>query len=182
MNVIKPPVKLLPPKFPGVEPVGPDGRPPAPTPAPIAPTPGDVVQTPDGPVGGPGMTPPPTLEGIATKIGQMNGEIAQLLRRPSGGQGGEVDISQILDLLEQLIGANSPATEYLLNYYCEKKPDGTPQEPMRITVAAAESKMDSIINRLNALAEMVDKSHRRRAFQCKGKPAGEPVTVIFQEY
>ena len=152
---------------------------PLPIPPPI-PTGPDTRWGPDGPIGGIGKQPPPTLEGIARKLGQMNDEIDALLNRePGSGGGGPVDLSEILDLLQQLLPTTQPGGSYSLERVCERGPDGDVLPPLQVTFQGANSEAAAILARLNAIAELISKSKTIRQPTCALTREGTPATVTF---
>jgi len=50
-----------------------------------------------------------------------------------------------------------------------------------ITIPPAAYATESIRNRIDALAELIDVQNSMRKLICKGKPVGEAVTVTAQE-
>jgi len=124
----------------------------------------------------------PTLTGIRNKLARMNAEIEQIQEKVNKPQDEGGGLQELLEKLEELLKKETiDGGTYRLNYYCEKKEDGSPLDPLEWEIPDAEDQLSAILARLNALAGMVNESHKRRVFVCKGKPVGEPVTITFEE-
>lgn len=134
-------------------------------------------------VGQPGSSPRPDLQGIATEVGRIEQKMAALLGRPQP-EAPVVDFAPVLDALGQLAGlllADNPGGVYIVRPPCGRGPDGGPLPPVEVPVPAAGDVFGAILARLDALAALVDEQKQLRGPVCKGKPAGEPVTVTFTE-
>lgn len=193
--MVNPPPPVLPPpvpQLPGGGAVLPsDGTPPAPPPPdPVPPTDPDVHITPDGPVGGPGQGPAPTLQDMAREMGRQESKLNLLLARPPGGGGDGgggglppdfPDLSGLLDLLQLLASIDGPGG-YQLQGPCETGPDGQPVPPRVADWGPSIGLESAIVKRLDALAELLQ-AHKdlRQPICTPGRAVGQPVTVTFQE-
>lgn len=154
-------------------PIGPNGIPLAPA-APVVPvTPPDVVNYPGLTVGDPGARPRPDLDSIARELGRQEQKLAGLL---SG-----LGYPEAFDRLIDLITSFNPGTTYLLHPPCGTDANGDPLPPVEVVVPASIGESAAILNRLDALAMLLDEHKTMRQPICKGKPTGEAVTVTFVE-
>ena len=154
-------------------PIGPNGVPVAPA-APVVPvTPPDVINYPGLTVGDPAARPRPDLDSIAKELGRQEQKLAGLL----GGLGYPEAFDRLLDLISSINGG----TTYTLHPPCGTDANGDPLPPVEVIVPPSIGDSSAIINRLDALAMLLDEHKAMRQPICKGKPTGRPVTVTFVE-
>jgi hypothetical protein len=160
---------------------GPDGSlVPVPPPA-VVPTLPGVEQTPDGPVGGPGTSPPPTLQGIAQEVGRIEQKVLRLLNRPNP-QGDLTDMLQLLLQLLDLLGNVHQGGEYLLSGPCDFDETGEPMPPREAGWPGGFGQLALLSKKIDALAQLIQHHKELRQPTCKRGPVGgQPVTVLFEE-
>lgn len=173
--------------------------PPAPTKTdaagkPIAPRPGPTPQTGEGiedflgkPIGQPEQAPPPTLEGIAREVGR----IEQKLGLMAGGVGQstqcqfqETDLSEVLALCEDIrakLAAEFASGSYQLEGPCEPVQPGGQSVTRTAAWQSGSGSFNSILARVDALAQLLQHHKSLRQPICRQKASGEEVTVIFEE-
>ena len=184
--MIAPPV--APPRPPVVAPPGggvplpSDGSslPPPRPPGPVV-TPPDSHFTPGGPVGGPGVPPRATLDGIASEVGRIESKLNRMMREQEDGGDQWQDL---IDAIRDLLGGDGETvggTVYRIQPPCGRAADGGALPPVEITIPTADGATAAIVTRLDAIARLVDEHKQIRQPICKGKPTGEPVTVTFTE-
>lgn len=162
-------------------PLGMDGRVVESSPAPVPQTRPDAIYPVPGapPVVGNGPRPTPT--GISQELGRIEQKLHSLLNPLDTVP----DWIQLLRDLYELFSSVTNGTTYTLTEYCN--PTGDPYyEPPHwdFEAAGALSFPGVVINRLDALAAMVDKTVRVQQQVCMPTPAraqvqGQPVTVNF---
>ena len=123
----------------------------------------------------------PTLEAISRKLARVNGEIELIMERMAEEQTPSVDLSPVLEKLDEQLGSEVPAGEMLLRYACERDDNGNTLAPTVIPVPAAPNQLTGLLWRLNALAALVDAQRLRRVRTCRDPATGDPVTVTFEE-
>ena len=145
-----------------------------------------VVGAPDRPIRVVPRQVPPTLEGIALETGRIERKLETLLGDPSGGQPDWLEKAQtggnaaarILELLFSLTGG----TTYTLSSPCEVDEQGDPLPPVEVQAGSALNTLGLIINRIDALAELLQVHKNLKQPSCKNpRPQGEPVTVNFEQ-
>lgn len=168
-----------------VRPTTPDGRPQTQTqPAPITTKPGaHVVGTQVIPDNG----PRPDLVAIASEVGRLEQKTARILK--DGPQALPPNLGDLAGLVQQVIqalaGLNDQGT-YSLGGPCERDEQGNPI-PFAETVETWEwggspFVLQNIAQRVDALAEMMQKAQLLRQPTCKNPPpVGELVSVQFRE-
>ncbi|MFN9507327.1 MAG: hypothetical protein ACK57J_22685 [Rubrivivax sp.] len=164
-------------------PVGPGRFRPAAPPA-VTPTtpPGQVtIGRPDRPVTITPVPVPPSLGGIAEELGRIERKLEAMFNDPPG-EG--LDLAGLLDALRDLLnpgGEPIPATTYQVRPPCGRGPGGDPLPPVEVPVPEAADPLAALLLRVDALAVLIDEQKQLRGPVCKGKPAGEPVTVTFEQ-
>jgi hypothetical protein len=160
---------------------------PTPTPKP-SPTPvGEItVGAPGNPIKIVPRPVPPTLEGIAQEVGRLERKMEVALGDNSGGQPDWLEkvgaIANGIGRLLELLAALDSGTVYTLQSPCEKDAQGNPLPPTEIEVPAALSMIGAVLNRVDALAELLQVHKDLKQPSCKNpRPQGEPVTVQFEE-
>jgi hypothetical protein len=144
-----------------------------------------VIHYPAGPVIGTGTAPQPNLQSIADELGKQEVKLAMLLNRPSGS-GGDVatalEVEGLRELAQRIydtVKGFTTGETYRLHPPCGTKPNGDPLDPVEVVVPDAITSTGALINRLDAIAELIDVQMSIRQPICKGKTTGEPVTVHF---
>jgi len=136
--------------------------------------------TPGGPVGGGGSAPAPTLGGIAGEVGRLEQKLSTLMDRPPP----VVDLAVLEHLIHDVLDALSsytPGRQYAVPQPCGSKPDGSPLDDVVIQVPDASSPIAGVIDRLDALAEVLAVSKAIRQPICRGAITGQSVTVSAHE-
>jgi hypothetical protein len=158
----------------------PDGTPePLPQPGPRD-TPRDEVLVGTKVIPGQGLSPPPTLTGIAVEVGKIERKLELVLTQPpsGGGEGPPLDLAEVLDLLRELLGLvqrDYPAGSYSLVPVCEERGPAVASWP------AGRSPLGEVNAKLNAMASLLQAHKDMRQPICRQKASGEEVTVIFEE-
>ena len=123
---------------------------------------------------------PATMAGIAVEIGRIESKVGSLMARPAPeGIDWEGLLSQIAELLTP-DAEPVPGATYQVRRPCGRGADGQPLPPVLVEVPEAANATTAILQRLDALAELIDEQKQLRQPVCKGKPGGEPVTVTFE--
>lgn len=162
------------------------GQLPAARPLPVPTTPADqVVPWPGAqPIPGTPNSPPATLTGIATVVGQIERKIDQAMSNPEPPSSGEspVNLLQGLgQLLQLLFSADGPG-EYAIDSPCEVNSEGNRLPARTAAWGASLGVQGAVVKRLDALAELLQHHKDLKQPGCKGPtPAGEVVTVQFEE-
>jgi hypothetical protein len=130
-----------------------------------------VIFYPGATIDGQASTPAASLSAIASEVGRIEAKVAALLPGPDLA----ALAKQVVDALKGL----TPGETYRLHPPCGTKPNGDPLDPIEIVVPDSLTSNGGIINRLDAIAELIDVQMSIRQPICKGKPTGEPVTVHF---
>jgi hypothetical protein len=162
---------------PEVPAVGPLPLPPVP---PVVTTPKDIVKVGDEIIGGPGQAPRPDLVAIAQELGRQEKKQESMLPKLSALELLPDIIDALADLLD-LVDDFQPGTTYSVRQPCGTAAGGGPLPPVKVTVPDALGSTAAIVNRLDALADLIDIQKQLRGTVCKGKPSGQPVTVTFAE-
>jgi hypothetical protein len=123
-------------------------------------------------VGNPAAAPRADLAAIAAEVGAIEEKVGAMLTKDLGGD--------LLQALLDALRAQIQGTTYRLHHACGSKPDGSPLDPVEVDIPLATDSNAAILYRLDALAELLDVSNGMRKAICKGKAAGEPVTVTFE--
>jgi len=126
-------------------------------------------------IGSPAAAPRATSEAIASELGRIEEKTAGLL----GGLGYPEAFDGLMRLL-QLLELEDRGVDYLLHQPCGTQPNGQPWPPYKVTVPASIGISTAVVNRLDALARMLDLSKSVRQPICRGRSIGEAVTVTFQ--
>ncbi len=167
-----------------------NGALPAPTPAPVPTTdPGSIIPWPGAaPIPGRGPAPAPTLDGIATEVGRIERKIEMMMSPDAPGN--------LLDRFEDLIDLIGPiwdalqsidaGTTYTLDSPCELDEDGERLPAVEVEAPGALSTLGLIVNRIDALAELLQVHKDLKQPNCRGQASGvavggEFVTVNFEQ-
>jgi hypothetical protein len=129
---------------------------------------------------------PATLEGIALELGRIERKQEVMLGDDSGGQPDWMEKARAggdaaMRLVELIFALNS-GTTYTLSSPCEKDANGNPLPPVAVEVPSALNMMGALMNRMDALAELLQVHKNLKQPSCKNpRPQGDPVTVNFEE-
>jgi hypothetical protein len=167
------------------QPTAPDGTVTPTQPGPVTQTqPGSVVPWPGAPsIPAIGPAPRPDLQGIAQEVGRIERKI-DLMNTPGSGQNGFENLSELLGLLGQIwefLTASTSGTTYTLDSPCEVDEEGVKLPPIEIEAPGAATTFEALLNRTDALAELIQAHKNLKQPGCKHKLAGEIVTVNFQQ-
>lgn len=166
-------------------PTNPDGTVTPTRPGPVTQTqPGSIVPWPGAPsIPGIGPAPRADLVGIAQEVGRIERKI-DLMNTPGSGQNGFENLSELLGLLGQIwdfLTASASGTTYTLDSPCEVDEEGVKLPPIEIDAPGAASTFQALLNRTDALAELIQAHKNLKQPGCKHKLAGEIVTVNFEQ-
>ena len=167
------------------QPVAPDGTVTPTQPGPVTQTqPGSVVPWPGAPsIPAIGPAPRADLVGIAQEVGRIERKI-DLMNTPGSGSNGFENLSELLGLLGQIwefLTASTSGTTYTLDSPCEVDEEGVKLPPIEIDAPGAATTFEALLNRTDALAELIQAHKNLKQPGCKHKLAGEIVTVNFQQ-
>ena len=167
------------------QPTAPDGTVTPTQPGPVTQTqPGSVVPWPGAPsIPAIGPAPRADLVGIAQEVGRIERKI-DLMNTPGSGQNGFENLSELLGLLGQIwefLTASASGTTYTLDSPCEVDDEGVKLPPIEIEAPGASTTFEALLNRTDALAELIQAHKNLKQPGCKHKLAGEIVTVNFQQ-
>jgi hypothetical protein len=167
------------------QPTAPDGTVTPTQPGPVTQTqPGSIVPWPGAPsIPAIGPAPRPDLQGIAQEVGRIERKI-DLMNTPGSGQNGFENLGELLGLLEQIwsfLSATASGTTYTLDSPCEVDEEGIKLPPIEIEAPGASTTFQALLNRTDALAELIQAHKNLKQPGCKHKLAGEIVTVNFQQ-
>jgi len=157
------------------------------SPAPVPTTdPTAVIPWPGAsPIPGKGPAPAPTLEGIAQEVGRIERKI-EVMMTPNA-PGNLVDqLGDLADLIGPIIGAilaASSGTVYTLDSPCEVDEEtGEKLPPVEVEAPGALTQFGAVLNRIDALAQLIQVHKNLKQPNCKTKPpTGEFVTVNFEQ-
>lgn len=159
----------------------------APAPTPVAVTPQDAIFPVPGGLPVTGQTVRRTVQGIAQEVGRIEQKIDKMVN-PTPGQWGDVPNTGDLlkDALEQIVGAVmalTSGTTYTLDSPCEvDEVTGEKLPPVVVQASGAITTFGAILNRIDAIAELIQVHKDLKQPNCKPKqPVGEFVTVNFEE-
>ena len=185
-----PPAPVFTPR-PGANPAqqtGPDGGivPQPAQPVPVT-DPGSVIPWPGAaPIPGTSPAPAPTLQGIAQEVGRIERKIEMMMSPSAPGN--------LLDRFEELAGLLGPiwdalqsidgGTTYTLDSPCEVDGEGKRLPAREVEAPGALSTLGLIVNRLDALAQLLQVHKDLKQPNCRGADvpvSGEFVTVNFEQ-
>jgi hypothetical protein len=126
-------------------------------------------------IGSPAAAPRATLAALSAELGRLEEKSAGLL----SGLGYPEAFDGLLRLL-QLLELYDPGATYSIHPPCGTAEGGGPLPPVEVTVPPSVGLSTAVVNRLDALAELLDVHKAVRQPICKGKATGQPVTVTFQ--
>jgi hypothetical protein len=163
-------------------PMQPDARPKPAPPLPAPATPPGTTFLPDG-TQLPGNGPKPNLQSISNELGKIERKAELLLARPAGPDlGGIGDLTDLLQLLMELVGEPYEQGSFSLSSPCEKDSEGNPAEPRTVSWGAGAGRFNEVRSMLFAVMELLQHSKELRQPVCTGARAvGDPFTVIFEE-
>ena len=148
-------------------------------PAAITPWPGAA------PIPGTGPAPAPTLQGIAQEVGRIERKL-EVMMTP-GAPGNLVgQLGNLADLIGPIVSAILAAgsgTTYTLDSPCElDEATGEKLPPVQVEAPGALTQFGAILNRIDAVAELIQVHKNLRQPNCKPQtPTGEFVTVNFEQ-
>jgi len=159
--------------------------PPAPVPVPttdptaITPWPGAA------PIPGTGPAPAPTLQGIAQEVGRIERKL-EVMMTPDAPGNLVGQLGSLADLIGPIVSAILAAgsgTTYTLDSPCElDEATGEKLPPVQVEAAGALTQFGAIINRIDAIAELIQVHKDLKQPNCKPQaPTGEFVTVNFEQ-
>jgi hypothetical protein len=146
--------------------------------------PDTIVPWPGAPsIGGTGAAPEPTLEGIAQEVGRIEQKI-DLMNTPTS-PGNLIDLlgeaRRLGQAIWELLTSLSAGTTYTLDSPCEVDDEGVKLPPIEIEAPGSTNAFGVLMNRTDALAELIQAHKNLKQPGCKHKLAGEIVTVNFQQ-
>lgn len=131
--------------------------------------------------------PQPSLDGIAKEVGRIESKLASVMKSAPLKDPLEWDeIIAILRLLKDLfdgITDNEPQSAYQITSPCELD-DQEQRIVFASTIAASTDKFGAIINRINAVADLLQHSKNLKQPLCPGQRfpvSGQAVTVNFTQ-
>ena len=154
--------------------------------SPVMPTPADSVTPWPGaaPIPGAGVAPAPTLQGIAVEVGRIERKLEIMMNPASPGNLLDKfgDLKDFIGPLIELISATTAGTTYTLDSPCEVDDDGNRLPAVAVAAAGGFTQFGAILNRLDALAALIQVHKDLKQPNCKQKPpTGEFVTVNFEQ-
>jgi len=161
---------------------------PSAVPAPVPTTdPGAVVPWPGAdPIPGTGPAPRPTPEGMAQELGRLERKL-EIMNTP-GAPGNLVDrfgdLSQLIGPIIDAIQSANSGTVYTLDSPCEVDAEGQRLPAREVQAPGALSQFDAILNRIDALAVLLQAHKDLKQPNCRGADVpigGEFVTVNFEQ-
>jgi hypothetical protein len=129
-----------------------------------------------------GNGPRPSPVSIARELGKLEqkGELSLSRAADSGGVVG--DLTDLLQLLIELMGEPYDPGSFNLSSPCEKDSEGNPAEPRTVSWGAGTGRFNEVRSMLLAVMELLQHSKELRQPVCTGARAvGDPFTVIFEE-
>lgn len=151
-----------------------------PDPKPIPPVPDWLEDFWGEAIGQPEARPQPTLEGIARETGKLEQKL-RIIGNPSRPLPGLPDglpelAGKLLDILMSIDGGG----EYTLSSPCQTNPDGSPADPVVVSLPPSVGWNANVVKRIDALAELIQAHKDLKQPVCLSHAAqGEPVTVHF---
>ena len=106
------------------------------------------------------------------------------MNTPGSGPNGFENLSELLGLLSliyEFLTASASGTTYTLDSPCEVDEEGVKLPPIEIEAPGAATTFQALLNRTDALAELIQAHKNLKQPGCKHKLAGEIVTVNFQQ-
>lgn len=167
------------------QPTAPDGTVTPTQPGPVTQTqPGSIVPWPRAPsIPAIGPAPRADLVGIAQEVGRIERKL-DLMNTPTS-PGNLIDLlgeaRRLAEAIYELLTSLSAGTTYTLDSPCEIDDEGVKLPPIEIQAAGATSAFGVLMNRTDALAELIQAHKNLKQPGCKHKLAGEIVTVNFQQ-
>lgn len=164
-----------------------DGTLVAPAPAPVPVTPQDAIFPVPGGTPVSGQTVRRTIQGIAQEVGRIEQKIDKMVNPTPGQWGDKKDVNRILEelarrILDAILSLRD-GTTYTLDSPCEvNEASGEKLPAVEIEVDGGLSVFGTILNRIDAIAELIQVHKDLKQPNCKPKqPVGEFVTVNFEE-
>jgi hypothetical protein len=158
---------------------------PAAAPPVVATDPGSIIPWPGATaIPGTGPAPAPTLQGIAQEVGRIERKL-EVMNNPTA-PGNLIDrfgdLANLISPLIEAIMAISSGTTYTLDSPCELDAEGVKLPAVVVQAPGAFNQFGAILNRVDALAELLQVHKDLKQPNCRQKPpVGEFVTVNFEE-
>ena len=131
--------------------------------------------------------PQPSLDGIAKEVGRIESKLASVMKSTAAKDGPEWDeILGVLRFLKTIfdgITDDEPQSAYQISSPCELD-DQEQRIIFASTIAASTDKFGAIINRINAVADLLQHSKNLKQPLCPGQRfpvSGQAVTVNFTQ-
>ena len=135
----------------------------------------------------PANGPQPSLDGIAKEVGRIESKMASVMKSTAAKDGPEWDeILGVLRFLKAIfdgITDDEPQSAYQISSPCELD-DQEQRIVFASTIAASTDKFGAIINRINAVADLLQHSKNLKQPLCPGQRfpvSGQAVTVNFTQ-
>ena len=106
------------------------------------------------------------------------------MNTPGSGKNGFENLSELLGLLSQIwdfLTASASGTTYTLDSPCEVDDEGVKLPPIEIEAPGASTTFQALLNRTDALAELIQAHKNLKQPACRNRLTGEIVTVNFEE-
>lgn len=167
------------------QPVAPDGTVTPTQPGPVTQTqPGSIVPWPGAPsIPAIGPAPRADLVGIAQEVGRIERKL-DLMNTPTS-PGNLIDLlgeaRRLAEAIYELLTSLSAGTTYTLDSPCEVDDEGVKLPPIEIQAPGSTNAFGVLMNRTDALAELIQAHKNLKQPGCKHKVTGEIVTVNFQQ-
>jgi hypothetical protein len=158
---------------------------PAPVQVPVT-SPTSIIPWPGAsPIGTPGQAPRADLASIAQEVGKIERKL-ELMNDSSKDlvPDSPRDLLGLARLIYELLRGSLGAPTYQLDSPCEVDGDGDKLPPVLVPVAAALTSLDSLANRMDALAELLQVHKNLKQPNChipRVAVGGEFVTVNFEQ-
>jgi hypothetical protein len=151
----------------------------APLPVPVT-DPTSIIPWPGAaPIPGTGTAPAPTLEGIAQEVGRIERKIEMMMSPTAPG-----NLRDLIGPIVEAILAFTSGTVYTLDSPCEVDAEGNKLPPVEVQAPGALTQFGAILNRVDALAELLQVHKDLKQPNCRGADVpvgGEFVTVNFEQ-
>jgi hypothetical protein len=121
--------------------------------------------------------------GIAQEVGRIERKL-DLMNTPGSGPNGFENLAELLGLLEQIwefLTASTSGTTYTLDSPCEVDGEGVKLPPIEIDAPGAANQFQVLLNRTDALAELIQAHKNLKQPNCRNRLTGEIVTVNFEQ-
>jgi hypothetical protein len=156
-------------------------------PAPFSVTPNDAIYPVPGGSPVSGQTVRRTVQGIAQEVGRIEQKIDKMINPTPNQWGNGLDVMDLIregvESLVNAVVALTSGTSYTLDSPCEvDEVTGEKLPPVVVEAPGAFGSFGTILNRIDAIAELIQVHKDLKQPNCKPKqPVGEFVTVNFEE-